>query len=434
MAERDVLVRRSRPARQRPAFTVGRAALQRPQNTTRFPWQLDVRLVADAEFLQILVQQVRAGGDRNLRDADVGRLDQHVRRIERPVAVHVVDRFAPRTGKHAVFAVHRRIGRKSPALQSHRQGDHFHHRSGLARRLHGRIQPRFDFFLSGLFVRWVEARNIGQRQDLAVGRIHHDHAALLRVRRHDAFLKRALGHVLDHVVDRQRDVGALLARVAYKGDVGVLQRVRQDAHSAGAPVQVGVQLLLEARIAVAFGVHAAHYVRADAAVGILPARVPQELDRLEGQAFQPLLLFRRDVALQQQESPARTLAAPQFLDLLAHLLRIQSQRRGDVAGEELRRGDFFRIDGHRLSRNADREQVPRAVANLSAQHRDLQHALLLGLDRLLEFLVLYDLQDAQANGDDDRPQQGDGGHGPQAPLIQLFDGKSHAAPRLPPIT
>src|ERR1019366_9266902 len=150
--------------------------------------------------------------------------------------------------------------------------------------------------------------------------------------------------------------------------------------------------LLDARIAVAFRVDAAHHMRADAAVGILPPRVPQELDRLaEGQAFQPLLLFRRDVALQQQESAARALAVLQFLDLLAHLLRIQAQRRGDVSSEELRRGYFSRIDGHRLGRNADRKQVARAVVYLSAQNRDLQHALLLRLDRLLQFLVLYDL-------------------------------------------
>ena len=414
-------------------MAVGRAALQRPQDAGRFPRQFDVRLVADAEFLQVLVQQVWARGDRNLRNADVRRLDQNVSRIERPVAVHVVDRFAPRSRKHAVFAVHRRLGRNSPTLQTHRQRDHLHHRPGLARRLHGRIQPRFDFLLRGLVVRRVEARRIGQRQNLAVDRVHHHHTALLRVRRLDAFLERALGNVLDHVVDRQRNIRALLTRIAHKGDVGVLERVRQDAHSAGASLQVGVQLLLEARIAVAFRVDAAHHVRSDAAVGILAPSVPQEFDRLEGQALQPLLLFRRDVALQQQEAASRALAALQFLDLLAHFLRIQPQRRGDVAGEELRRGDFFRIDGHRLSRNADREQVARAVADLSAQNRNLQHALLLRLDRLLQFLVLYDLQNAQSDGDDDRPQQGDAGHGPQAPLIQPFDRESHAAPRVPPL-
>src|SRR3974390_2737024 len=98
-------------------------------------------------------------------------------------------------------------------------------------------------------------------------------------------------------------------------------------------------------------------MRADAAIGVFSARIPQELDCFTGQALEPSIFLWRDVALQQQETAPRALAAAEFLDLVANLLYVEIKCASDISGEELGRGDLLGIDGDRFGRDADSEQV-----------------------------------------------------------------------------
>ena len=136
--------------------------------------------------------------------------------------MHVVDRLSSGAGEAPVFTINQRFRFKFATFEPHADGYHFHHRTGLARRLDGRVHAPFEIFRGWPLNRRIKIRKIGDRENFAVGRIHHHRASALSGGFANAFFKRTFSDVLDDILNCQGNVGTLLTGIADPGHIRVL--------------------------------------------------------------------------------------------------------------------------------------------------------------------------------------------------------------------
>ena len=192
--------------------------------------------------------------------------------------MHVVD-LARAEADHAGAHVDQIVGGDEPFFERRRGGDDLERRSRLVEILNAAVAAvAFGGRAIGV---GIERRRVGEREDLAGGRVHDDDASAGRAVFLDAFLQLPLGDVLQVLIDRQ------LERRAGRGLALDVARQRLTAgialnqHSAVAAAHLDVEGRLEPAEPGVVETDVTEHVRQQLALRIEAAALLEEPDALE---------------------------------------------------------------------------------------------------------------------------------------------------------
>ncbi len=133
----------------------------------------------------------------------------------------------------------------------------------------------------------VVARLLRHREDRARVRVEDDRRRVLRVPLVHRLLEHLLGVRLDVAVEREEDVAAVARRTLLHRVHGLAERVAHDRRASRRPLELLVQLELEARETRVVRARVAEHRRGDR-----PLRIDAPLVGLEGEAGEVALLER----------------------------------------------------------------------------------------------------------------------------------------------